>query len=300
MKIKILVIFISMYTALQACNYTSLRTTHEYKRQKCLHSFVVFLQDEQGNKYIVKEYPHTRWRPRCTLTICEVLATEIAHAVGVMHDDICLIPAGVPFVGKNTGVPAALHTHAPGIPFKQWGGNPYKGLCLLQEKHRGLTRAGIYHMSRNKSLPPLMALDTFVGNNDRGRNNYFYDQETDLFTGIDLGCAFSRNLCAPSVNSMQSLLTDSSVTLSAEERHALFAYNETLKQLITLYPADRTCDLLDSYAYQAGLFDEKYFDRQAQHTWRSLLDCNKKTICASYTSAQELVSVLEHFLAVAF
>lgn len=61
-------------------------------------------------------------------------------------------------------------------------------------------------MSRYKDLPVLVALDTFVGNADRAGSNYFCDETTDTFYGIDMASSFNQDLCATSLKTSNSWL----------------------------------------------------------------------------------------------
>lgn len=296
---KIVIALCMINNVIYSFNYSSLQNKlQEKKRFKRFHSRVVFYEDIEGNRYVLKEYPSTARKPLLTVTVCELLATDMAHAVGVSHDRACLIPAGIDFVGKTPHLPASLHEFAPGIAYKACKNKYHDGFCLIQEKNRGLTRDIIYHMSCHKDLPAMVALDTFVGNNDRGRTNYFYDISCDTFTGIDLGCAFTRKLSAPSVENIKKLASDSSAFLSETEWQALSIYTATLQKLIDLYPPKVSCELLDAYIAQAGFYNDSYFDAKIQAKWQEYFNNNKRVIQENYESSLELLNVLQAFLRV--
>lgn len=288
------ILFLSIFHIHAAFDYVSLiNQTKKYKDERCLYSFVTFVRDTNENKYVVKQYKSRTWSKWLATTITELVAMEMGHALALPFDDVCLIPAGVQFPGKDAGAPATLHTHAPGIRFDKYEDEKYKNLSIRQQTDKGLTREIIYHMSRHKDLPAIVALDTFVGNIDRGRYNYFYNQSTDSFTGIDLGASFNKNLCKVAAQNIRSLAANEAIELSDIEWHGLSLYYETLQKLVELYPPGSLCAKLDEYAHAAGLFDSTYFNESQQKKFTRYFLHFKRTIRASYPHAKELLKALE-------
>ena len=165
-----------------------------------------------------------------------------------------------------------------------------------QNKLTGLSRGIIYHMSRHKDLAAIVALDTFVGNADRAPCNFFYDQATDSFIGIDMADAFSWDLCGISVENIEALINDKNIVLMKDERDGLRIYYQTLKKLVALNKPQDLCNRLDAYAQLAGIFDNTFFDSEVQKMSSDYLSGYKKTIYESYVNARKLLKTLKRLL----
>lgn len=287
-------LIVTIFCAASAVDYTALtHNVREYKHTKCLNSFITFIEDSEGNRYVVKQYKSRFASKLLATTVSELVALEIGQSIGVSLDQACLIPAGVAFMGKEVGLPATLHTHAPGIQFNHYNGENYQNLFLYLLDKKGLSKQVIYNMSRNRDFPLLIAFDTFVGNNDRGKLNLFYQESTDTFTGIDLGASFRRDLCAISTQNILALASDETLSLSDAEWDGLILYYQTLEQLVDLYPPEYTCAKIDEYAHAAGLFDPTYFNERQLKKWMRYFSHCKGIIRSSYKHAQELLIALE-------
>lgn len=295
MKINRLFILVAtIVCTASAVDYEALTdNVREYKHIRCLNSFITFIEDSEGNRYVVKQYKSRFASKLLATTVSELLALEMGNSVGISLDTAHLIPAEVAFIGKEVGIPATLHTHAPGIQFDAYRGEKYQNLFLYLLDKKGLSGQVIRNMSQNKDFPPLIALDTFVGNNDRGKLNLFYREATDTFTGIDLGASFQRDICGISTQNILALAADDNLSLSEHEWEGLILYYQTLAQLVDLYPPEYTCTKIDEYAYTAGLFDPAYFNERRQKKWTRYFSHCKRTIRSSYIHAKELLIALE-------
>lgn len=297
MKKSILLYLLISSLQINGFNHESLDlNVQAYKKKSGVNSHVAFVQDETGTRYVVKQYRHKRRRLVLPTTISEFVALDMGNAVGTPLDTAYLIPAGVPFVGKDFEIPATLHAFVSGTSYKSYKGEKYKNISIFQSDGVGLTREIIYHMSRHKDLPYIAALDTFVGNNDRGRHNYYYHESTDSFIGIDMGAAFKRDFCKPTHTLVLQLLTDENTSFSEQEKEGLTIYYKTLKQLVDNYPPELLCNQIDEYAHLAGFFDEQFFTPKLQKRWAGCFAGYKKYIHKSYPYAQELVAALESLL----
>lgn len=283
-----------------AIDYTALALlVHQYDALQAPRSNVAFIKDAQGTKYVVKQYNKKTWNGRLASTVCELVALEIASSIGIAHDTAWLIPAGADFIGKELNVPATLHTFVDGLRFDKYKG-VYSGIYIRQQspEHQvlGLTKDIIYHMSRHRDLPGLVAFDTFVGNADRARVNFFYHSDTDTFIGIDLGSAFRRDLCKISARNLAAFMEDPSFSLQENEIIALKKFKQTIEQLMAQFKANDICAQLDDYAQEAGLFNEAFFNAKEQKRWYRYLNRSRRIIRQSCHSAQELVDTLDEFL----
>lgn len=260
---------------------------------KSLNCYVTYVEAIDGAKYIIKQYKHGAYSLKVATIICELVALDMAHKVGVPMNYAYILPSGMKFVGKETNLPATLHDFIEGIRFDVCTIDEFSTISLQQRTHSGLTREIIKNMACHKDLPGIVALDTFVGNVDRGRYNYFYIPDSDSFVGIDLGGAFSSNLCEPSCKTMYAL---SSSDLTDQELRGLRAYYTTLRQLIVDYPPSHIYEKLDKYALESGIFDTHIFSSKVQKKWKRFLERCKQTIDDSYKSAQKLLVALDHVL----
>lgn len=304
-KIVVSVLLISSFSLAQALDYKPLvGVVQEYGyNDEQPRSFVTFVQDPAGNNYVVKQYRYQIWSAIMGTSICELVALDMGHAIGASLNKACLIPAGVPFVGKDTQAPASLHTFVSGVQFREYlelNTGRYTGLDLKQKGKEaepvGLSRELIYHMSRHKDFPKMVALDTYVSNMGRLTHNFFYDEATDTFCGIDMASSFYKDLCGPSIENLTRMLSDSGTSFTQEEGKALTMYYRTFKKLIKLYPSELLCNLIDEYAKRAGYYDASFFDKDVQESCLNLLEKRKKTIRKSCNRAPELVKVLKQLL----
>lgn len=262
------------------------------------NSYITFIQDAQGAKYLVKQIKPQEKVERWAKIICEIVALEIGHSVSVAQNYACIIPAGVHFLGKDVRVPATLHTHVPGIRFDQYKYNEkFPSLAIKQRdqngKAIGLTYSVIHDMCHHRDFPPMVALDTFVGNPARHKHNFFYDPETDNFYGIDMGASFYTDLCRLSLATIEELIVDDMFLLNQEEGVALKAYLSTIKLLLKLHKPTIICQQIDAYAVYAGLYNSDFFDVDTQRRCEAYLTDCKKKIYRSYMHAEKLVEAIE-------
>lgn len=258
-------------------------------------SRITYLEDLQGNQYVVKQYRYEQWPSILATSICELVALDMGHAIKVPLNDACMIPAGVAFLGKETAVPASLHRIVPGIPFSEYRLSTegcYRDLDLKQKDEHGsplgLSRELIYHMSLHADFPAMVALDTYASNMGRLWHNFFYDEATDMFYGIDMASSFFKDLCAPSIKNITQMLSDSKIYFTPSEGKALVRYYMTLKKLIKRFPASYLCNQIDAYAYQAGYYDTSFFSKEVKDYCLHLLEKRKKTIRKSCANAVQL------------
>ncbi len=303
-KCILYVLLVTGTSLLGSLDYITLAPIVEkYDWIKQPRSFITFVQDPYGNKYVVKQYRYEKWQSIPATSICELVALDMGHAIGVPLNKACLIPAGVAFIGKKTEAPASLHTLVPGIPFSEYlelYTGLYTDLDLKQKDEQsdplGLSRQLIYHMSRHKDLAAMVALDTYVSNMGRLRHNFFYDEQTDMFYGIDMASSFFRDLCGPSMRNVNRMILDKKTHFTQAEGLGLINYYKALKKLIELYPSSVVCSMLDDYAWQAGYYNDSFFNKVVQTSCLELLNKRKRTIKISCKNAHKLLSALESLL----
>ncbi|MGE0009492.1 MAG: hypothetical protein AB7F19_03040 [Candidatus Babeliales bacterium] len=260
---------------------------------------ITIFQDTSGVWFLIKQIKFADDFARLARCVCEMVALDIGHSISVSLNQASLIPAAITYIGKDLGSPATLHTYVPGVRFDLYQGKIYKGLNLRQngkEKVLGLTREIIYHMSRHKNLPALVALDTFVGNAGRGRSNYFYDEAADIFYGIDMASSFNQDLCASSFQNVQHFLDDS-VAFTDAELQGLKSYTAALVQLVNLYTPDVLCNKFDEYTALAGFLDNPFFNKDVQLSCLHYIARAKHIARNSYENTNKLIQLLKVLLA---
>lgn len=296
---------LTLFHVTNALDYTVLIgnvTQYNYSNEQP-RSRITYLEDAQGNQYVVKQYRYEKWPSLLATSICELVALDMGHALGVPLNQACLIPAGVPFLGKETHIPASLHGVVPGIPFdeyKKLGAGRYRDLDLKQKNEqgdpKGLSRELIYYMSLHADFPAMVALDTYASNMGRLWHNFFYDEATDMFYGIDMASSFFKDLCEPSVQNINRMLSNPAEHFSLNEGKALMSYYKALKKLIKKFPANYLCNQIDQYAHYAGYYDSSFFNKAVKAYCLDLLEKRKRTIKKSCINAHNLKNVLKLLL----
>lgn len=200
--------------------------------------FISFLQHSRG-KFVVKQIKDPSPDEQFLLVL-DASGCHIAETSHISVNQVMIIPPTRVFPGKKIPeLPATLHTMAMGVSTDQ--GCDYQDVDIHQRFRKensamwhewgalapektSLTLAIIQHMTRHSDLPPIVALDTFLGNADRSAPNLFYDLVTDHFCGIDMGGSF----CSPLAYEAYRQLRDLKKTvLTQEEKLALIHYVHT-------------------------------------------------------------------------
>jgi len=265
---------------------------------------VIFVKDEAGNKYVIKQIKDSDPSEQFLLVL-DVLGAYLAECLGLPINRVRILSPEQHYCGKiYHDRPAVLCTYASGIAtdeeciyqgidiqqrFRRPGSKMWNRWGSLSEEKKGLTRDVVYMMSLHKDLPRIVALDTFIGNSDRSCPNLFYDSFSDSFCGIDMSGSFNKDLAKCACATIDSLGID----LSDEEIQALQSYYETLKMLINLFPRSRIYVLLDALAQHAGFGTSlPMFCQEVVHR----IDFHKRMIAESLESTKILVQKLKVLL----
>ncbi len=263
-------------------------------------NYITYIMDKAKNIFIIKQAKaNDPASPIGPLTsVLEALAVYIAESNSIPANLVRIIPPGCAIPGKQQiERPATLHTLVPGTKGILMSNCPFlqqRFGARIPENKLGLTYKVIHHMSRHKDLAKIVALDTFIGVDDRWGKNFFYDEPSDTFWAIDFGRSFDKNLCKLACNFINSLLKDESCKPSSEELHGLILYRDTLKGLVKRHPPPELHKKLDQFLLQAGIKPKSslFNDMVA-----SRIDFYKIQIIQNYASAQELVVLLDEFIA---
>ena len=170
---------------------------------------VVFTVELSGGikKFIIKQQkPESN--AQYTM-IVEAAMSRISEEMGIFINRVRILSPNLKFELKPyPGYPATLHTFIEGTP------SQVKELYVWQDtresvpvEQRGLTLKVITEMSKNETLPPLVAFDTFIGNPDRKGSNIFYCKGLNQYIGLDLGDSLQQ-VAKYAVNNVKKLLQD--------------------------------------------------------------------------------------------
>ncbi len=213
------------------------------------YNCVSFVMDQSKSIFIIKQ-PKEPVFVELLHFLREQLGAYVAQINDIPASRVKIIPAGYAMPGKKyTHIPATFHTVVPGQSMFQLSDLP-EGFIRLKD---GFTRDIIHNMSLHPYFPVIVALDTFIGNNDRGTTNFFYDELSDNFWLIDFGCSFGNKLGRFASNYIKTLLKDKSCYFSTQELNGLIVYRNMLQNLITKHCPEELVNMLYTFANQAGV-----------------------------------------------
>jgi hypothetical protein len=265
---------------------------------KAPQSKILVFTTPQGKKYILKQRNSSSARGQL-MTVIEALGSHIAELAHIQTNMIKIIPAHSDC--KNLffpELPATLHTFMPGKTLHD-APAPYKKMALNQRckagKGCGLTLNLIKNMAQHRDLPKIMALDTFIGNNNRHYGNLLYDDEKNQFYSIDYGSAFRENMASPSIQNIKKLLKDKA-KLNSSEKRALTIYVKTLDHLIKHFKPQRIIKKLQELIKTAGLKTTIKKDARFKHDAKKMINDWKHLIKISYQDSQTLSTMLYKLL----
>lgn len=288
-----------------ACHELSFPALQKIKLVKRIHakrSYVVVLKDDQDVLYILKQNLSDDLRAQFS-AVRDMLGAYVAEVLDVSMSRVRLIPAEEPFLGKLLAdMPTTLHTVVPGklviffqnSPLKKGSIKQYAKILgksgIFTEDDLGMTKKVIKNMSCHPMLCEIVAVDTYVGNADRSRNNLFYDQKTNMFYGIDMDNSCGRNLCALAY---RNLLKMNKKNFSKKELKGLKIYQKILVKLLKIIPAKKMMKKLDDFACIAGFYPGSVLRTQAIE---NRIKRYKKFMYESEQSAHKLVVLLDEIL----
>ncbi len=257
-----------------------------------------FLMDASQCLFIIKQIktssPTMQFK-----AIREMLSAYIAESNNLPAHRVRIIPAGFALPGKLAMQrPATLHTVVPGYKASHFSRFSEINIQQYAEKSYPMDKWGlryeiIHSMSLHQILPAIVALDTFIGNDDRNKANFFYDEKSDMFWMIDMEKAYKENLSDLACKFIQKLLNNQLFNFTEAEIKGLIIYRNTLKKLSKNHPPDELHKKLDKFIFQAGikpgssLFNNKMIQIIKEY---------KKKISESYASTQQLIMLLDKLI----
>lgn len=259
------------------------------------NSSISYLQDRTGNQYLVKQKSNVSPRKLILCALKDVIAADICECLKIPANKVWIIPQNKLFPGKtNKQMPATLHTLVPGAPLKDCNSH-YSTLmikqiwCKKSKRTEGLTLEVIKNMALHKDLPPIVALDTFIGNNDRKNANIFYDAKTDSFFAIDMDKSFRVNLAEHACDRFREMINEK-CQLSKSEYDAIIVYQKTLKDIMYHFPAELLYEKINYYGSILKLYqsDQDYISRIITREFERIHDL--------IASVEKLIMYIDVFL----
>ncbi len=255
-----------------------------------------FIMDKSQNLFLIKQ-SKTSSPIEQFKAIREIFGAYIAESNNLPANWVRIIPAGFALPGKLVMQrPATLHTVVPGKASKF---SKFSKINIKQYKRkdpkdkRGFRYEVIHSMSLHPNLSVIVALDTFIGNGDRTRANFFYDEKSDTFWMIDMEGAYRRNLSDLACQFIQKLLNNQLFNFTEAEIKGLIIYRNTLKKLSKNHPPHILHKRLDEFIFQAGIKPgSSLFNNQMTQ----IIKKYKNNIAESYASTQQLIVLLDKLL----
>lgn len=208
------------------------------------YSTIYFVENETKERFVIKE---VREEFQETLAF-EVLASQMAEEVGISCNHVEWLPEVQGTATCHTFVEGELADScnqwedlALGQRFRADESREFKKFGPLPQHLKGLSRKVIQSMAEHPDFPPIVALDTFLGNRDRWGNNLFYNQGNDRFVAIDFGESFKSPLVRLAIEQLETMRGEE---FSCEEIAALDSFRETLERLLALWPYERIVEFL--------------------------------------------------------
>lgn len=263
-------------------------------------SYIVFIKDDEGNHYIVKQEKCFSLSKQIR-SIAEALCAHIASVLSIPSQQVKILPVGFSFPGKfMTKRVGTIHTLVPGDTIRSNPDGLYGRLDIKQPtdntipfEQQGFTERTIFWMSQHPDLPLIVALDTFVGNKDRNKANILYDSESNSFYAIDMALIYDiesdRKPVAQIACEQVTQMIMKNKQFTEKELEALHAYRSMLKRLVSNFPPNVMCKLLDKFFIESKIVKTHLFSTK---DIMSLLNGYKRAIKQSYVDIKKLIYLL--------
>ena len=263
----------------------------------------IFLQDDKKQEWIYKQVSDTSPDDQIVI-VWESIASEIALALDIPINQAFLVSPHDSFEYRlMPKYPGSLHLKVQGQSAHNslpWEGfdvhqkirSPFmiKRLGALPREQIGLRKVIIENIAKHPDLAKLVALDTYLGNNDRSDLNVFYNAKTNEFYGIDMGNCLMGNLPLYAKENLERLFEEKAV-FSDEEKKGLALYKKTLQALTLQFPSKKIIEILGLSLEKGG------FTKQNSILWNEDVENKinkwKFQIEENYQSTLKLISFLE-------
>jgi len=282
--------------SLEVIDQASVYIKHVIKTQKNVISFIA---DKRGDSYLIKQN-NKKKNGVFSLNsqfkmVRELFGSLVVQYLGIKGHRVCLIPAGMPYPGKQyAALLATLHSIVPGSSLSKSYKRLYRNVFIKQWslgrgrklKNCGLSLEVIHSMAMHSMLPDIVALDTYIGNNDRSRSNLF--EHNNILYVIDMDCSLSYNLAYLACCQLITLKNNN--CLNPPELAALKHYRYALERYVKKCRIENLRALFDNACAQAGFIEGGVFAQGLHlvHKHRQILEEN-------YQSVLELIEVLRSF-----
>ncbi len=233
-----------------------------------------------------------------TKTAAEALGVFIAESIGIPCNHVQIIPAQESCQHKYFAQqPATLHTYIEGKTLAKLKIFDAIDIRLKQRyvENRvktGLTETTIRGMAMHPDLPPIAALDTFIGNYDRHASNLIYNKHDDHFYAIDFTVTFYVNLADIAIENLQEMI-EAGVAFNDREMQGLRSYRDTLRKILAMHTPASLRAQFEKFLEQTGMSIvlPSLAHRKKKALYRTIKQC-KELINVNYHASQKLLILL--------
>ncbi len=298
-------------------NYTKSPSVTVIKKIKTKKSILFLLQDSTGSLYILKQIKNKNVCKQLTLILDEI-ASSVAKFANIPVSYTRIIPLGICLIEEQyVDRIALLSTFVPGgriykvkkkrffkekksaFKNKKRSKKTHSRFDLKQQRSsrgikifKGLPRSVISTIRRHADLSKIVALDIFVGNNDRGKPNVLYDKGGDKYYGIDLEYAWSEGLTEDDFDRLEQRILKRN--LSIRELKGLKCLKQYLQVLVAKYSPELLYNQLDKLIDFSGLM--RCEDAKVVVTLGLLIQEKKQYITMAYNYANRVITLLDNVL----
>ncbi len=282
-KLFLILYFCTIHSLL--CIPVNLSFTPPFTITGLANATTFFMHDAAGNQFVLKYHPRGPKR-----AIHDTLGAQIGKSIGLHINEVEIFSPHDPFnqffseinplQQWQFGV-TTLHSRVPGKEVKSIK-NINNKICIK----RGLyTEKHLDSLIQYMQLCAIVAFDIFIDNTDRHNRNLFFDKKTGHFYAIDMDHAFKAAnalACTPYDYDFALLATRAhhfvhtlrKRKLSSQEIAALKRVQQTLEQLVSLYPPTILFDEWMAIVKKAGVF----YNPREQEKIKKYLEYNAQEV----------------------
>lgn len=276
--------FLSTFSATPTYTLLKIRETD--------HSYIGYIQDSHSQLFLVKQKKNYPEQKIAQVIINEALAAYIAHMADIKAHQVWIITAKQKHIGKKIShLPATLHSYMYGQHIQKndllW---PQLDIQLKSPQAGAIYPEYLYNliiqMARHPDLAAIVALDTFLGNNDRHLQNLLYNKIEDAFYAIDMDCILQQNLAQLVYQTVAAWLSDTTIIFTQQELYALEQYKQSLFKLVTHLNVKKIGTITKQYLKDIG----------NKNLQKLLVDRIEIFFTRTIPATIKLVSLIEEFI----
>lgn len=310
MKIRILILNLTLFCQ-ASTNFSVLKEEELLNYQvvdleiksNSSDAIIKFIKDKDNNLHIIKQIKDESLEEQFLL-LNDFIACQIGYHINININKVFLIPRNILSSFKIFPNRAAtLHLCVPGknieplpdflpswFTIHQKSNSIWQKAYHLKPEHQGLTQEIIESMSLHNDLPPIVALDTFVGNADRSEPNLFYCNKSKCFYAIDLAAAFNTNLAEIAIIRISELIKNNYFKKCKPQiLNTLKVYRDTLDKLYCNYSDNKIIKYFQDY-YSLIFTESNYIEI------KNRFEFQKNIITKNYIATKKLIDIIDQII----